>query len=93
MTTKFNQMVARQALGRFTQRLNTPGEPDPYEFPDSRDILGEDDRGTIFAPRAGSTDWWEAFDFRKPGHMAAWSETRRTGRLAFLELESGVSDD
>ena len=64
--------------------------PDEPEYVgNERDILGEDDGAYIFAPREGSPDWWERFDRTKPNHMAAMERTRATGRIAFLELESG----
>lgn len=86
----FEQKIARLALGRFASRLNDPSQPDPYVDAGDRTVLGETDHGTIFAPKVDSADWWEPFDFRKPGHMSAWAETRRTGRVAFLDLEGGT---
>lgn len=83
-----DQRIARLALTKFQARLDDPSQADPYVFGSERDVLGENDHGTIFAPKADSSDWWEPFDFRKPGHMDAWMETRRSGRLAFLELEA-----
>lgn len=84
------QKIARLALGKFTTALNTPGVPDPY-VTDDRTLLGETDYGTIMAARSGTEDYWEAFDFRKPDHMEAWKNTRRTGKLNFLDLEPSDS--
>ena len=84
------QIIARSALGKFTKRLNDPND-DPYVSGDERDVLGEDQHGSIMAPKAGTDDYWELFNFRKPGHMTAWNETRQSGRLAFLDLESDDS--
>lgn len=81
-----NQNIARLALGRFLKRLEDPTAEDPYVDAGNRDLLGEDENGYLFAPRAGSDDYWEPFDHRKPGHWGAWVKTRKTGSVAFLEL-------
>jgi len=81
------QRIAGFALRRFIERIDANPADDPYVNPERRDVLGESAEATILGPTAGTPDWWEAFDFRKPGHMAAWRETRRTGSVAFLDLE------
>jgi hypothetical protein len=73
------QKIARLAL----TRVDFP----EYVDAGDRTRLGESDYGTLMAPQQGSPDWWEPFDFRKPGHWAAWNTTRRDGKIAFLDLE------
>jgi hypothetical protein len=83
-----NQRIARLALVKVFRALADPVSEDPYVDGSDRRYLGEDDRGNILAPRADSADWWEPFDFHKPGHMDAWRATAHDGRIAFLELET-----